>query len=180
MYFIHFSWYKTWKVHPIKNNLIFWQKNRQQSCLHGSTPLYFFCFLDVSPLAVEAFQSRYSYKPELKLCTQTHTPFNRGSVMALGKNLPQSAQSDSFYYLLITLLLQAGEFSNLLRRTGRRVEEEVVFPALRDKRPSQVSENVQRFCILNRLYFLLFHLYIKWRNGGVSYDITYCVLYMYV
>lgn len=65
--------------------------------------------------------------------------------MALGKNLPQSAQSDSFYYLLITLLLQAGEFSNLLRPAGRRVEEEeeVVFPALRDKRPSQVRKNVQ-------------------------------------
>lgn len=64
--------------------------------------------------------------------------------MALGKNLPQSAQSDSFYYLLITLLLQAGDFSNLLRPPGRRVEEEeVVFPALRDKRPSQVSKNVQ-------------------------------------
>lgn len=89
--------------------------------------------------------------------------------MALGKNLPQSAQSDSFYYLLITLLLQAGEFSNLLRAAGRRVEEEeeVVFPALRDKGPSQVSENVQQFCILTRLYFLLFYSYIKWRNGGV-------------
>lgn len=64
--------------------------------------------------------------------------------MALGKNLLQSAQSDSFYYLLITLLLQAGEFCNLLRSAGRREEEEeVVFPALRDKGPSQVSENVQ-------------------------------------
>lgn len=41
--------------------------------------------------------------------------------MKLGKNLPQSAQSESFYYLLITLLLRAGEFSNLLRLAGRRV-----------------------------------------------------------
>lgn len=87
--------------------------------------------------------------------------------MALGKNLPQSAQSDSFYYLLITLLLQAGEFSNLLRPAGRRAEEEVVFPALRDKRPSQVSENVLQFCTLTRLYHLLLYLYIKWRNRGV-------------
>ncbi len=84
--------------------------------------------------------------------------------MALGKNLPQSAQSDSFYYLLITLLLQAGEFSNLLRPAGRKVEGEVVFPALRDKGPSQVSENVQPFCILTRLYFVLFNLYKKWRK----------------
>lgn len=82
--------------------------------------------------------------------------------MAQGKNLPQSAQSDSFYYLLITLLLQAGDFSNLLRPPGRRVEKEVVFPALRDKRPSQVSKNVQRFGILPQLYFLLFYIiYIK-------------------
>lgn len=81
--------------------------------------------------------------------------------MALGKNLPKSAQTDSFYYLLITLLLQAGEFSNLLRPAGRRVEEEVVFPALRDKGPSQVSENVQQFCILTRLYFLLFYFIHK-------------------
>lgn len=29
--------------------------------------------------------------------------------MAPGKNLPQSAQSDSFHYLLISLLLQAGK-----------------------------------------------------------------------
>lgn len=76
--------------------------------------------------------------------------------MALGKNLPRSAQSDSFYYLLITLLLQAGELSNLRRPAGRRVKEEVVFPGLRDKRPSQDSENVQHLCILTRLYFLLF------------------------
>lgn len=74
--------------------------------------------------------------------------------MALGKNLPQSAQSDSFYYLLITLLLQAGEFSNLLRLAGRRVEGEVVFPPLRDKGPSQVRENVQKFCIPHRLLFI--------------------------
>lgn len=71
---------------------------------------------------------------------------DRAKVMALGKNLPQSAQSDSFYYLLITLLLQVGEFSNLLRPAGRREEgeeeEEAVFPAQRDKRPSQV---VQQF-----------------------------------
>lgn len=90
--------------------------------------------------------------------------------MAVGKNLPQSAQSDSFYYLLITLLLQAGEFSNLPRPAGRRVEEEeeVVFPALRDKRPSQVSKNVQQFGILTRLYFLLFfNLCIKCRNLAV-------------
>lgn len=92
--------------------------------------------------------------------------------MALGKNLPQSAQSDSFYYLLITVLLQAGESSNLLRPAGRRVveEEEVVFPALRDKRLSQVGENGQQFCILTRLYFLLFfyrYTYIKQRNWGV-------------
>lgn len=130
-----------------------------------------FFLLHVIPLVLEPIQSLSSYKPELKLCTQTHTqthvPFNRASVMAVGKNLPQSAQSDSFYYLLITLLLQAGEFSNLLRPAGRRVEEEVVFPALRDKRPSQVSENVQQFCILTRLHFLLFYLYIKWRNRGV-------------
>lgn len=80
--------------------------------------------------------------------------------MALGKNLPQSAQSDSFYYLLITVLLQAGESSYLLRPAGRRVveEEEVVFPALRDKRLSQVGENGQQFCILTRLYFLLFFI----------------------
>lgn len=99
--------------------------------------------------------------------------------MALGKNLPQSAQSDNFYYLLITLLLQAGEFRNLLSHASRRVKEEVDFPALRDKRPSQVGENVQ-FCMLTRLYFLLFYLYIKWRNGGVSYDIPYCVLCIHV
>lgn len=79
--------------------------------------------------------------------------------MALGKNLPQSAQSDSFYYLLITLLLQAGDFSNLLRPAGRRVEEVVIFPTLRDKRPSQVSKNTQQLCILPQIYFLLFHLY---------------------
>lgn len=63
--------------------------------------------------------------------------------MALGKNLPESAQSDSFYYLLITLLLRVGELGNLLSQAGRRAEEEVVFPALRDKRPSQFSKNVQ-------------------------------------
>lgn len=111
--------------------------------------------------------------------THKHTfPVNRASVMALGKNLPQSAQSDSFYYLLITFLLQAGEFSNLLRPAGRRVEE-VVFPALRDKRPSQVSENVQQFCILTRIPFLLLYLYIKWTKGScvyIIYNITYCVL----
>lgn len=87
---------------------------------------------------------------------QTHIPFHRTSVIALGKNLPQSAQSDSFYYLLITLLLQAGEFSNLLRPAGRRMEGEVVFPSLRDKRPTQVSENVQQLCTLTRTDFLLF------------------------
>lgn len=87
--------------------------------------------------------------------------------MALGKNLQQSAQSDSFYYLLITLLLQAGEFSNLLRPAGTRVEKEVVFLALRDKRPSQVSEDVQQFSSLTRIYFLIFYLYINWGNGGV-------------
>lgn len=91
--------------------------------------------------------------------------------MALGKNLPQSAQSDSFYYLLITLLLQAGDFSNLLRLAGRRVEEEVVFPALRDKRPSQVSKNVQQFCILPRLYLLHFYLYIERNRGMCVYNL---------
>lgn len=79
--------------------------------------------------------------------------------MALGKNLPQSAQSDSFYYLLITLLLQAGDFSNLPRPAGRRVKEEGIFPALRDKRPSQVSRITQQFCVLPQFYFLLFHSY---------------------
>lgn len=101
--------------------------------------------------------------------------------MALGKNLPQSAQSDSFYYLLITLLLQAGEFSNLLRPAGRRAEEEVVFPALRDKRPSQVSENVLQFCTLTRLYHLLLYLYIKWRNRGVYiYKLSFTVYYTFI
>lgn len=95
-------------------------------------------------LVLQSEQSQDSYKPEFKLCThartQTHThPFNGASVMALGKNLPQSAQSDSFYYLLITFLLRAGEFSNLQRRAGRRLKEEVVFPALRDKKSSQVN-----------------------------------------
>jgi len=95
--------------------------------------------------------------------------------MALGKNLPRSAQSDSFYYLLITLLLQAGELSNLRRPAGRRVEEEVVFPALRDKRPSQDSENVQHLCILTRLYFLLFQ-HIKSGEMEVFYSAINCAL----
>lgn len=45
-------------------------------------------------------QSHGSYKAELK----THASFNRASVMALGKNVPQTAQSDNIYYLLITFL----------------------------------------------------------------------------
>lgn len=90
--------------------------------------------------------------------------------MELGKNLPQSAQSDSFYYLLITLLLQPGEFSNLLRPAGRRVEEEVVFPALRDKRPSQVSEDVQQSCTpkSSAVTRLLMFIYKVEKNGGVN------------
>lgn len=122
-----------------------------------------FYFLDVIPLVLETVQPLHSYYPELKGCAHKHTlPINRASVMAPGKNLPQSAQSDSFYYLLITLLLQAGEFSNLQQPAGRRVEEEAVFPAQRDKRPSQV---VQEFCILTRLSFLLrFYLCMNWRN----------------
>ena len=63
-------------------------------------------FSDVIPLVLEPIRSRHSYKPEaVHTNTHEHTfPINRASVMALGKNLPQSAQSDSFYYLLITLL----------------------------------------------------------------------------
>lgn len=63
------------------------------------------------------------------------------------------------------------------------MEEEVVFPALRDKRPSQVGEHVQQLYILTRLYFRPFYSYVKWRNAGlciyfiVQFTETYKIIF---